>query len=487
MLLICLLSPVVAAALIAALPVHASRKVAVAGCGASLAGCLLAWAGFQSSGDYEFEILRQWLPQVGISFHLGVDGISLPLATMSALIAMAGAWMSIDIRRRQRAYYVLYLLMAAGGIGAFLAVDLFLFYFLFELEVLCIYVLIAGWAKPADDATARPPAYAAMRLTVFVASGSLLVLLGIAAMYALGGGAFDITLLKSVHFTLGQQQALFGILALGFGIMLSVVPFHFWSPAGYAAAPTGVAMLSAGVFKNVGAYGLLRVGFELLPDGARAWAPVLGALGIANILFAGWVALRQRDWKLLISYASISHVGYILIGLGTFSVTGLNAAVLTMLAGGLATALMFGVLGQIETTIGSRTIGAPAGLARPLPFWGVLGVAASLAVCGQPGFANFVSEVMVFIAAWQEGSTLFRVCSVTAVWGIVLTATYMLRAVRASFYGPAPADLAIQRAPVKMDRIPALLLLLALMALGLFPRLVTDLTRVALQWVGGHG
>ena len=459
---------------------RAFRRVAVAATGAALALALTMFVAFdRQAAGFQFGFTRPWLPDFGIAFSLGLDGVSLAAVLLAALVAFAGALAARDVRTREKEFWVLYLVLVSGAFGAFASTNLFFFYFFSEFEVLCAYLLIAGWGRlPEDDGRTDGASRAAMQMTLFVAAGAAATLLGLIALYGYGG-TFDWALLRAAlaahPLPAPVQQTVFLLLLGGFGVLIAMWPLHAWTPPAYAAAPTAVSMFASGVLKQLGAYGLLRIALPLLPEGARHWAPLIAGLAIVNVLYAGWIALRQTDWKYLIGYASISHAGYILLGIAAMNVVGLSGVALMIFAGGLATALLFALAGCVEEAAGTREIAAFGGLGRQAPFIGVCTVMAAMAAVGLPGFAGFASEVMVFVGGWMQGSIVARVAVAAGIWGLVLAATYMLRAVRAGVFGPmatGAGKVADPRSPA--GRLPYVLLLAALLAVGFVPRLLTD-------------
>jgi NADH-quinone oxidoreductase subunit M len=282
--------------------------------------------------------------------------------------------------------------------------------------------------------------------------------------------------LKEHPLAVSTQRWIFPTLLFGFGFLASMWPFHTWSPLGYAAAPTAASMMHAGVLKKLGAYGIIRLAVPLLPEGARYWANLIAVLACFNILYAGLTALTQRDWKFLIGYSSVSHMGYVLLGIATLNVVGVSGAVLLMFAHGVMAALTFSLIGFFYHQTHNRFVPELSGLAKKIPFIGTCMVMAVMASSGLPGFANFVSEVMVFIGAWHQGSTLFRIATICAVWGIVVTATYLLWAVRTSFFGPFDEKWSMLKdATTPLSKFPYVLLIAVLLTVGFCPRLLTDI------------
>lgn len=469
------------------LPLMAALAVLVAPSGRLARGIALAaiWgvmiltgvlgAGFVRDGaGIQFVWSLPWLPDFGIALSFGLDGVSLIAFLLTSLVALAGMLVCRDGAGRDREFYALYLALVGGALGAFASTSLFFFYFFAEFEVLCSYLLIAGWSREKPEVASK----AALQMTLFVAAGAILTLLGFMVLYAYSG-TFDLAtmrdLLAAGPLSLRTQQTVFVLLLGGFGVLLSMWPLHAWAPPAYTAAPTPVSMLSAGVLKQLGAYGLLRFALPLLPAAAQWAMPALAVLAIVNILYGALIALRQTDWKMLVGYFAISHAGYVLLGVAAMNRLGLSGVVVMMYAGALSVALLFLAAGTVEEQAGTREITRFSGLARRAPFIGVCTVMAALAAAGLPGFAGFVSEVMVMAGAWQAGTGLARGAVAVGAWGLVLSAVYLLGAVRKGVFGPPAVDiLKVMDARSFRQRLPFLILLIALLVVGVWPRLLTD-------------
>ncbi|HWI57902.1 MAG TPA: NADH-quinone oxidoreductase subunit M, partial [Bacillota bacterium] len=319
--------------------------------------------------------------------------------------------------------------------------------------------------------------YATFQITLYLGLGSLIALVGLLALYLQSGAnTFDIPKLiahvRQNPLPLSVQNVIFPLLLFGFGILVSLWPFHTWAPLGYGSAPSPTAMLHAGVLKKFGLYGLIRIALPMLPEAAQSWMHILAWLCLGNLVYCGWVAMRQKDFNWLVGYSSVAHMGFVFLGIASLSLIGVTGAVLVMIAHGFLAALTFALSGYIYQQTGTLQMDQLGGLLRRLPFIGTVLVMAAFAGCGLPGFANFAGEVTVFFGAWQP----FRLVTVLACWGaLIIGALYMLRAVRAMLQGPLPEKWAkVADAPHLWRKAPFALLLAGLIVFGCFPRLLTD-------------
>ncbi len=423
------------------------------------------------SPGYQFEQQVPWVDGLGISYHVGVDGINVGLVLMGAIVAFAAACVSWEIRDREKEFYVLLLLMAGGILGAFASLDLFFFYFFHELALVPTFIMIGVWGRGEQKN------YATFQITLYLSIGALVALVGLIALYLQSGaGTFDIPKLaehlRQQPLALGVQNLIFPLLLFGFGILVSLWPFHTWAPLGYGSAPTATAMLHAGVVKKFGLYGLIRIALPLLPDAAHDWMQIVAWLCLGNLVYCGWVAMRQKDFAWLIGYSSVAHMGFVFLGLASLTLIGVTGAVLVMIAHGLLAALTFGLSGYLYQQTGTLQMDQLGGLLRRLPFIGAALMMAAFAGCGLPGFANFPGEITVFFGAWKT----FRLVTILACWGAsIIGAVYMLRAVRALLHGPLAERWAnVADAPHLWRKAPFILLLIGLLVFGCFPRLLTD-------------
>ncbi len=407
----------------------------------------------------------------GISLKLGLNGISLPLFVLAGVVGLAAGLYALQSgAERMKTYLLLLLVMQAGLMGVFASVNVFFFYFFHELALIPTFIMVGIWGG-------RDRSYAAMTLTIYLTAGAMLSLLGLVALYVKSGaGSFDLLALRDTLAAapLGKvtQTHIFGLLLFGFGILVSLWPFHSWAPMGYQAAPSSAAMLHAGVLKKFGLYGLIQIGLPLLPLGAAHWAFALAALaGFGNVLVIGLVTIAQKDLKQMVGYSSVMHMGYAFLGIAAGTAFGVGGVVLLMVAHGLSVALMF----LLSTSIYHRThtydMDRMGGLVQKAPVLAWLFVAATFASIGLPGFANFWGELTIFVSLWNFSHTL----TVVAVAGTVISAVYGLRAAAKVFFGePTGAFVQVAQAHPPADlswseKIPAFILVATLLFIGLWP------------------
>lgn len=423
---------------------------------------------------FKFDYVAEWvsLPSIGltIAYHVGVDGINLGLIVMGTMVAFAATCLSKEIERFEKEYYILLLVMVGGILGAFVSLDIFFLYFFHELALVPTFIMIGVWGRGTDKN------YATFKITLYLSLGALIALAGLVALYLQSGlKTFDIVALTA-HFQAHpmaetSQHQIFPLLMFGFGILVSLWPFHTWAPTGYAHAPTATAMLHAGVLKKFGLYGLIRIAIPMMPAGAGEWLHILAYLCLGNILYCGLVAMKQRDLNFLIGNSSVAHVGFIFLGVASLSLIGVTGAIVLMIAHGLLAALTFGLSGWLRRHTGTTEIGQFGGLLKQVPFVGGFMIVAMMAGCGLPGFGNFVGEFMVLFGSWQA----YPVITGIAIWSaLVIGGVYMLRAIRNVLHGPLDEKWASLRDADTFRRAPVLLLAGGLLLIGVFPRLLTD-------------
>jgi NADH-quinone oxidoreductase subunit M len=333
------------------------------------------------------------------------------------------------------------------------------------------FIMIGVWGR------GERKNYATFQITLYLSLGALIALIGLIALYLKSGAnTFDIPKIiehaKTSPLAVNAQNFIFPLLLFGFGILVSLWPFHSWAPPGYGVAPSPTAMLHAGVLKKFGLYGLIRIALPLLPQAAQSWAHVIAWLCVGNILYVGWVAMRQKDLNLLIGNSSVAHMGFIFLGIASLNLIGVTGAVLIMIAHGFLAALTFALSGYIYQQTGTLQISELGGLCRKLPFIGTVLLMAAMAGCGLPGFANFVGEATVFFGAWK----MFPAITVIALWGaLVIGGIYMTRAVRSVLHGPLPEKWnSLTDASNAWRKLPYALLLVSLLVFGFVPKLLTE-------------
>lgn len=448
------LAPLVAAGLLLVVPGDSRgtvRTLSVLSTLASLFGSLVVAAGYdRDAGGPQFREGFDILPGLGVRWDLAVDGWGVSLLLLTSIIIFAGTWATWTLEDRDKDFYILLLTLVSGVFGVFVSLDLFLFFLFYEIAVLPMYLLIGIWGSSKKVEADGPFAfayrmldvggreYAAMKLTLMLLVGSALILVGILALYQAGGGqSFSMEHLATIQFDPALQSWVFLALWIGFGSLAGVFPFHTWSPDGHASAPTAVSMLHAGVLMKLGAFGIMRVGMVLLPEGAERWAPIVGAVAVINVVYGALGAMSQKDLKYVIAYSSVSHMGVVMLGAATLSPEGWNGAVFQMFAHGLMTGMMFALVGLIYGRAHSREIFEMGGFARVMPGIAVCFTLAGLSSLGMPGFAGFVAEFLVFLGAWRSGHEVWAVAGIVGAW---ITAVYVLRAARAIFWGPGPSE-----------------------------------------------
>ena len=415
----------------------------------------------------QFQGVRAWtwmenvgiLGEKGIQLKVGIDGIAAAMVLLTGIITMAGTWVSWKITHRTKDFFILLYILAAGVFGTFVMLDLFFWFLLYETAVLPMYLLIAVWGSTRKE-------YGAMKLMMMLVAASILIFAGIFAIYTEAGlGTFDMEALFAADYPVSFQKLFFPLIAVGCGTLGGLFPLHSWSPDGHAAAPTAVSMLHAGVLMKLGAFGIIRLGFQVLPEGAEFWAPGLLTLGIVAALYGAVSALRQTDLKLMTGFSSVSHMGYVFVGLGTFNAIGITGSVLQMFAHGVMTALFFLLIGAMYDQSHDREIPHFSGMAKQMPVWAAFFVIAGLASLGLPGLSGFVAELHIFIGAFRA----YPVVGGLAVLTAAITATYLIRMFAQSFFGEMHPAWSGMREMTWPERAGSAVLAGSILWLGLWP------------------
>jgi NADH-quinone oxidoreductase subunit M len=468
-----ILTPVIALVLVLLVPSANKQAVRLICALSALVTVVLAglvWAGFDPAGpQYQFDERIAWVPSFGINYHVAVDGVGVLMLILNAVVFLTGVLSMWTLEERVKEYFAFMLTLVIGVFGVFVSLDLFFFFFFYEVALLPMYPLIAIWGSTRKE-------YAAMKLTLYLLAGSALLFPALLSLYWQAGiNSWDLVELSKHGFDPSFQIVVYPFIYVGFGVLAGMFPFHGWSPTGHVAAPTAVSMLHAGVLMKLGAFGILRVALPLLPAGAKAWAGVFAVLATVNIVYGALVALRQNDFKFVIGFSSVSHMGIVLLGLNILTLDGLNGAVFQMFAHGIMTALFFSAVGYIYDQAHCRDIEAFGGLARQVPVAAGFFIVAGLCGMGVPGFASFWAELLVFIAAVKTYPAL----GVLAIAGLVVSALFMLRVFRRAFFGPPNErwrDLVEVNA---WHALPRAVLVAVLLLFGFFPSLALDLVAPA--------
>jgi NADH-quinone oxidoreductase subunit M len=486
------------------------------------------------------ELNFPWVPALGINFHVGVDGITAPMVLLTGLAGFCGVLISWKIEDRVRQFFAFFLLLVAGVYGVFVSLDMFLLFFWYELAIFPMYLLIAGWGWVVNRE------YASMKLTLYILIGSVVALVGVLVMYFAAGSFFsDANRLEVLRQHLNNPNAQaysfdwyhleaatqwstistnitgspetgpfdlpsfggisiarlwFPFIFIGFAVLAGLFPFHNWSPDGHVAAPTAVSMIHAGVLMKLGAYAALRVGVQLLPDGARVHLPWIIILTLINVVYGAFIAFRQRDFKYVIGFSSVSHMGLVSMGLASMNIIGMTGAGLQMFSHGAMTALFFSCVGMVYDQAHTRDIPSLGGFSRKMPFVGFMFVLGGLVSMGMPGLSGFVAEFPIFQGVWQgpvfsvagipstpnpyflPTFNYYPVIAVLSALGIIVTAAYVLRVTQQVFAG----DFNDQRFPgitdvTVIDKTALVILGVWLVALGVAPQIMSTMIETGMR------
>jgi NADH-quinone oxidoreductase subunit M len=473
-----------------------------------------------------FEEYVPWVESLGIAYHVGVDGLNAPMILLTGMVAVAGVLISWRIDDRTKEFMAFFLLLVAGVYGVFVAMDMFLLFFFYELSIFPMYLLIAtwGWVELRE--------YAAMKLTLYILIGSVVALVGVIAMVVtasnffhnpetgaqvfqqakaaniipanatefsfdmtqltLAGdaGAFNLPVLGDVSFA----RLWFPFIFIGFAVLAGVFPFHNWSPDGHVAAPTAVSMIHAGVLMKLGAYAALRAGVQLLPEGAQVHLPWIVFLTLINVVYGAFIAFRQRDFKYVIGFSSVSHMGLVSMGFATMNLIGMTGAGLQMFSHGAMTALFFGCVGMVYDRAHTRDIPSLGGFIRVMPWVGVAFIIGGLASMGMPGLSGFIAEFPIFVGMFNASpnvslhignfvlSNYYSVLVLIAALGIVITAAYVLRVTSQVFFGDFNRELYPEVTDITArERFILLFLGAPLIIIGLMPNILAPMIETGLR------
>ena len=464
------------------------RTVMVAGSSILLALAVylvFAYLGMRADGqtaEMLFTDSMMWYEPLNIHYSVGVDGISVAMILLSAIIVFTGTFASWRMESQVKEFFMWFCLLSVGVFGFFISLDLFTMFMFYEVALIPMYLLIGVWGSGKKE-------YSAMKLTLMLMGGSALILISILGIYfGSGGTTMNITEIAALHnIPLSLQRIWFPIVFIGFGVLGALFPFHTWSPDGHASAPTAVSMLHAGVLMKLGGYGCFRVAMYLLPEAAQQLSWIFIILTTISVVYGAFSACVQTDLKYINAYSSVSHCGLVLFAILMMNTTAATGAVMQMLSHGLMTALFFALIGMIYGRTHTRDIRELSGLMKIMPFLSVGYVIAGLANLGLPGFSGFVAEMTIFNGAFMNHDTFHRVVTIIACTSIVITAVYILRLVGKILYGTCnnPEHLKLKDATWD-ERIAVTVLVIAIAGLGLYPIWMNDMISNSVTSIIAH-
>ncbi len=488
-------TPMAAAVLILLMPKekrNETRALALAAATFALILSIWMYVTYLVNGmtGYQFVEEYEWLPALGMKLIFGVDGMSAPLVLLTGIVMFTGVLISwgIDdehastgIQDRPREFFAFLFILASGVFGVFASLDLFMLFFFYEIAVFPMYLLIAiwGWIVTRE--------YAAMKLTLYLFIGSVISLVGALAMYYKAGfNSFDMRLLEQANFPVEFQIGWFLPVFFGFAVLGGIWPFHNWSPDGHVAAPTAVSMFHAGVLMKLGAFAALRVGIMLLPEGAKYWSWLVMTCAAIAVVYGAYIAYVQTDFKYMVGFSSVSHMGLVMLGFSTLNRDGLLGSGVQMFSHGVMTALFFAVVGMVYDRAHTREIPELGGMGRIMPYASIGFIVGGLVSMGMPGFSGFVAEFPIFMGVWKTQWLVAVVASIS----IVITAAYIMRNIRMVFFGDMPEKFHGHISHLTaLDKIAIVTLCLFMVGIGLFPSLMVPMVQTGvdhiLQLLGG--
>jgi len=431
-----------------------------------------------------FQSNYEWFAPLNINFHVGVDGISIAMIMLTAFIVVAGILVSWTQETMSKEFFFLLIFLSLGAYGFFISLDLFTMFFFLEVAVIPKFLLIGIWGSGKKE-------YSAMKLALMLMGGSALVFVGLLGLYFntdTGGGThtFDLIQISQMHIPVEVQKMFFPFAFVGFGIFGALFPFHTWVPDGHSSAPTAASMFLAGISMKLGGYGCLRVATFLMPDAAHAYSWIIVLLATIAIIYGAFATMMQTDLKYINAYSSVSHCGFVLLGIGMLTQTSITGAVMQMVSHGLMTALFFAAIGMIYSRTHTRMVAQLGGLLKMMPFISTVFVIAGLCSLGLPGFSGFVAEMTVFMGSWQNPDTMYRFATILSCASIVVTAVYILRAVGKTVMGPVTDSHYFNLKDASWnEKFASGLLIIGIVAIGIAPfwlnQLITPATDTIMQ------
>jgi NADH-quinone oxidoreductase subunit M len=450
------------------------RSVALIGSFAQMLLCFdLLYSYMKERGNgnvsnFLFENNYTWYGPLNINYHVGVDGISVAMILLTAFVVIAGVLVSWKMEKMNKEFFFLLIFLSMGAYGFFVALDLFTLFFFLEVAVIPKFLLIGIWGSGKKE-------YSAMKLALMLMGGSALVFVGLAGIY-FNTHSFDLVQIAGMNIPVDVQKLFFPFAFIGFGIFTALFPFHTWVPDGHSSAPTAASMFLAGISMKLGGYGCLRVATYLMPDAAHEYSTIIIVLACIAILYGAFATMMQTDLKYINAYSSVSHCGFVLLGIGMLTKTAIDGAVMQMVSHGLMTALFFAVIGMIYDRTHTRQVAQLGGLMKMMPFISTVFVIAGLCSLGLPGFSGFVAEMTVFMGSWQNADAFYRIATIIACASIVVTAVYILRATGKAIMGPIVNNEHLSLGDAGWnEKLAAGLLILGIVVIGIAPFLLKDL------------
>ncbi len=455
-----------------------AKRIALAGAGVQFVVSLFLLFVFLQkgtvlgAGKFMSEYKAAWFPAFQINYHIGVDGISVAMILLTAFVVLAGILMSWKVDRMPKEFFFLLTLLGAGAYGFFISLDLFLMFFFLEVAVIPKFMLIGMWGSGKKI-------YSANKLALMLMAGSALVLIGLLGVYFLGNSqtaGFDLTQIASNGIPRNVQLYFFPFLFVGFGVFTALFPFHTWVPDGHSSAPTAASMFLAGISMKLGGYGCLRVATYLMPEAAAYYSWIIVLLATIAVIYGAFATMMQTDLKYMNAYSSVSHCGFVLLGIGMLTPTAVTGAVLQMVSHGLMTALFFAAIGMLYERTHTREVAQLGGLLKVMPFISTVFFIAGLCSLGLPGFSGFVAEMTVFVGSWERAEFFYRIATILACMSIVVTAVYILRATGRSVLGPIHnPKFALLGDAGWNEKLAGIILITGILAMGIVPFWLRDL------------
>jgi len=480
-------TPIVTGLLIFLIPAERKTEIRVAALAAGAFALLLSiWVYFSydiAVGGYQYIEKYAWLPQLGISYQVGIDGMNAPLVLLTGVVMFTGVLISWGIDDRPREFFAFLFILATGVFGVFVSLDLFMLFFFYEIAVFPMYLLISIWGWKVTRE------YAAMKLTLYLFIGSVIALIGALVMYFSSGmGTFDMLALENANFSITFQKVVFPFVFFGFAILGGIFPFHNWSPDGHVAAPTAVSMFHAGVLMKLGAFAALRVGIMLLPEGAKFHMPWIILLTLVNVVYGAFIASVQTDLKYVIGFSSVSHMGLVSMGFATLNRTGMLGAGVQMFSHGVMTALFFAVVGMVYDQAHTREIPSLGGIRKVMPLVAIAFIIGGLVSMGMPGFSGFIAEFPIFVGLWNGQPEWlwngYAWIAIIASISIVITASYIIRIISSVFFGQLPSEFEGHVHDVNtLDKVALVFLSAIMVAIGVYPSLIVPLVQSGVNHV----